>query len=53
MLPVFKNYSPGAPSCRLYVKNVSKQAVARDLHFIYRRFLKSAVDADEGTVTNM
>nr|CAD7267050.1 unnamed protein product [Timema shepardi] len=38
-LPVFKNYQPGVPSCRLYIKNLSKQVVERDLHFIYRRYL--------------
>ncbi|XP_034241735.1 RNA-binding region-containing protein 3 [Thrips palmi] len=53
ILPVFKNYSPGAPSCRLYVKNVSKHAVARDLHFIYRRFLKSSLDDDDEANLNM
>lgn len=53
MLPVFKNYTPGAPSCRLYVKNVSKHANARDLHFIYRRFLKSSLDEDLEASTNM
>ena len=49
ILPVFKNYSPGVPSCRLYVKNVSKHAVARDLHFIYRRYLKSGSNNEEAT----
>ncbi|KAG8225535.1 hypothetical protein J437_LFUL006074 [Ladona fulva] len=39
VLPVFKNYQPGAPSCRLYIKNIAKPATARDFHYIYRSFL--------------
>ncbi|CAB3375791.1 Hypothetical predicted protein [Cloeon dipterum] len=38
-LPVFRNYQPGAPSCRLYVKNLAKATTARDLHFIFRAFI--------------
>ncbi|KAJ1532369.1 hypothetical protein ONE63_000970 [Megalurothrips usitatus] len=53
VLPVFKNYAAGAPSCRLYVKNISKHVVARDLHFIYRRFMKSFIDETDDTRTNM
>ncbi|KDR17564.1 RNA-binding protein 40-like isoform X2 [Zootermopsis nevadensis] len=37
--PVFRNYQPGIPSCRLYIKNLSKQVTERDLHYIYRRYL--------------
>ncbi|XP_053989021.1 RNA-binding region-containing protein 3 isoform X2 [Hylaeus volcanicus] len=39
LLPVFKNYHPGKPSNRLYIKNLAKQVEAKDLHFIYRRFM--------------
>lgn len=38
ILPVFKNYQPGAPSCRLYIKNLAKQVQTKDLHYIYRRY---------------
>ncbi|XP_046993294.1 RNA-binding region-containing protein 3-like [Schistocerca americana] len=37
-LPVFKNYQPGIPSCRLYIKNIAKQVTERELHYIYRRY---------------
>lgn len=47
VLAVFKNYSPGVPSCRLYVKNISKHAAAKDLHFIYGRFSRSSDDNDD------
>ncbi|XP_069677931.1 RNA-binding region-containing protein 3-like isoform X2 [Periplaneta americana] len=44
-LPVFRNYQPGIPSCRLYIKNLAKQVTERDLHYIYRRYLIS--DSEE------
>ncbi|KZC12751.1 RNA-binding protein 40, partial [Dufourea novaeangliae] len=39
LLPVFKNYHPGKPSNRLYIKNLAKQVEKKDLHFIYRKFV--------------
>ncbi|XP_044736119.1 RNA-binding region-containing protein 3-like [Chrysoperla carnea] len=38
-LPVFKNYHAGAPSCRLYIKNLSKNITVDDLNYIYKRYL--------------
>ncbi|GLH14648.1 Polyadenylate-binding protein [Gryllus bimaculatus] len=38
-LSVFKNYQPGIPSCRLYIKNLSKQVDERDLHYIYSKYI--------------
>ncbi|XP_011876451.1 PREDICTED: RNA-binding protein 40 [Vollenhovia emeryi] len=38
VLPVFKNYHPGKPSNRLYIKNLAKQVEAKDLHYIYQRY---------------
>lgn len=38
VLPVFKNYHPGAPTCRLYIKNISKTVVIKDLEYIYNRY---------------
>ena len=38
LLPVFKNYHPGKPSNRLYIKNLAKQVDEKDLHFIYRKY---------------
>lgn len=39
LLPVFKNYHPGKPSNRLYIKNLAKQIEGKDLHFIYRKYM--------------
>ncbi|RZF44501.1 hypothetical protein LSTR_LSTR002274 [Laodelphax striatellus] len=49
ILPVFKNYQAGPPSCRLYIKNLAKQVQTRDLHFIYRRYLLP-LDDEQGTM---
>ena len=39
LLPVFKNYSAGAPSSRLYVKNLAKTVKESDLKHIYGRYV--------------
>lgn len=39
VLPVFKNYHPGKPSNRLYIKNLAKQVEINDLHYIYQRYV--------------
>lgn len=39
LLPVFKNYHPGKPSNRLYIKNLTKQVEMKDLHYIYERYV--------------
>uniref|UniRef100_A0A2D4P285 RNA-binding region-containing protein 3 n=2 Tax=Micrurus TaxID=8634 RepID=A0A2D4P285_MICSU len=36
---VFKNYDPGDPNCRIYVKNLSKQVQEKDLKFIFGRYI--------------
>ncbi|XP_062991616.1 RNA-binding region-containing protein 3 [Elgaria multicarinata webbii] len=38
-LSVFKNYEPGDPNCRIYVKNLSKQVQEKDLKFIFGRYI--------------
>ncbi|XP_054289007.1 RNA-binding region-containing protein 3-like isoform X2 [Macrosteles quadrilineatus] len=50
VLPVFKNYQPGAPSCRLYIKNLGKQVQSKDLHFIYRRYYRPELDQVQGSM---
>ncbi|CAG5093531.1 Similar to RNPC3: RNA-binding region-containing protein 3 (Bos taurus) [Cotesia congregata] len=35
----FKNYHPGKPSCRLYIKNLAKEVNEDDLHYIYRKYI--------------
>lgn len=39
MLPVFKNYAKGAPTSRLYIKNLAKTVTEDDLKYIYNRYL--------------
>lgn len=46
VVPVFKNYHPGAPTCRLYIKNIAKNVEQRDLEFIYKLF-KEKPNGDE------
>lgn len=41
-MPFFKNYHPGAPSCRLYIKNLAKTVMESDLKYIYKRFITSS-----------
>ncbi|XP_018574329.1 RNA-binding protein 40 [Anoplophora glabripennis] len=38
VLPVFKNYHAGAPTCRLYIKNCAKTVVTKDLEYIFNRY---------------
>uniref|UniRef100_A0A452H8G1 RNA-binding region-containing protein 3 n=1 Tax=Gopherus agassizii TaxID=38772 RepID=A0A452H8G1_9SAUR len=38
-LAIFKNYEPGDPNCRIYVKNLSKQVQEKDLKFIFGRYV--------------
>ncbi|RWS17547.1 RNA-binding protein 40-like protein [Dinothrombium tinctorium] len=37
--PVFKNYESGKPSCRLYIKNLSKKVDTKDLKRIFGKFI--------------
>ncbi|XP_024874872.1 RNA-binding protein 40 [Temnothorax curvispinosus] len=47
LLPVFKNYHPGKPSNRLYIKNLAKQVEAKDLHYIYQRYVIAGLKDSE------
>ncbi|XP_015510977.1 RNA-binding region-containing protein 3 isoform X2 [Neodiprion lecontei] len=47
LLPVFKNYHPGKPSCRLYIKNLSKQVELKDLDYIYKKYVLPYNQANE------
>ncbi|RZB40540.1 RRM 6 domain containing protein [Asbolus verrucosus] len=49
VLPVFKNYHPGPPTCRLYIKNIAKSVELKDLEYIYHRY---KTEASEGKVNN-
>ncbi|KAL1129266.1 hypothetical protein AAG570_013795, partial [Ranatra chinensis] len=50
ILPVFKNYQPGIPSCRLYIKNLAKNVVAKDLHHIYGKYFLKNEKEEQGTM---
>lgn len=41
-LPVFKNYTPGLPSNKLYVKNLAKTVTEADLKWIFHLFAITA-----------
>lgn len=50
VLPVFKNYHAGAPSCRLYIKNLAKNVEMKDLEYIYKRYDVPETDEDQGNM---
>lgn len=39
LLHVFKNYNPGTPNSRLYVKNLAKSVTEKDLKHIFGRYV--------------
>uniref|UniRef100_A0A3B4ABB6 RNA-binding region-containing protein 3 n=1 Tax=Periophthalmus magnuspinnatus TaxID=409849 RepID=A0A3B4ABB6_9GOBI len=45
-ISVFKNYEPGEPTCRLYVKNISKHVEEKDLKYIYGRYIDRSSEAE-------
>ncbi|XP_039983469.1 RNA-binding region-containing protein 3 isoform X2 [Xiphias gladius] len=45
-MSVFKNYEPGEPTCRLYVKNIAKQVEEKDLKYIYGRYINPLSEAE-------
>ncbi|KAJ0059887.1 hypothetical protein NL108_014578 [Boleophthalmus pectinirostris] len=45
-MSVFKNYEPGEPTCRLYVKNIAKQVEEKDLKYIYGRYIDLSSEAE-------
>ncbi|XP_050299974.1 RNA-binding region-containing protein 3-like [Anthonomus grandis grandis] len=38
VMPVFKNYNPGEPTNKLYIKNCAKTVVVQDLEYIFNRY---------------
>jgi len=46
-LDVFKNYNPGEPTSRLYIKNLSKKATEKDLHYIFGRYIDWNSEAEK------
>ncbi|XP_061778406.1 RNA-binding region-containing protein 3 [Nerophis ophidion] len=45
-MSVFKNYEPGEPTCRLYVKNIAKPVEEKDLKYIYGRYIDPASETE-------
>uniref|UniRef100_A0A8C8DMS0 RNA-binding region-containing protein 3 n=1 Tax=Oryzias sinensis TaxID=183150 RepID=A0A8C8DMS0_9TELE len=45
-MSVFKNYEAGEPTCRLYVKNISKQVEEKDLRYIYGRYIDTSSEEE-------
>ncbi|XP_061489840.1 RNA-binding region-containing protein 3 isoform X2 [Rhineura floridana] len=45
-LSVFRNYEPGEPNCRIYVKNLSKQVQEMDLKFIFGRYVNFSSETE-------
>ncbi|XP_062509345.1 RNA-binding region-containing protein 3-like isoform X2 [Corticium candelabrum] len=46
MHSAFKNYSPGQPASRLYVKNLSRKTTERDLSRVFGRYINQHSDED-------
>ncbi|KAJ0178048.1 hypothetical protein K1T71_005871 [Dendrolimus kikuchii] len=46
-LPVFKNYHPGQPSMRLYIKNLAKSVTEQDVKRIYKRYVEDLKDEEQ------
>lgn len=45
-LAVFKNYHPGEPSMRLYIKNLAKTVTEDDIKRIYKRYVEGMSDEE-------
>ncbi|XP_032520298.2 RNA-binding region-containing protein 3 [Danaus plexippus] len=46
-LPVFKNYHPGEPSMRLYIKNLAKNVTEQDVQRIYKRYMEDIPEEEQ------
>lgn len=51
-LPIFKNYHPGTPSMRLYIKNLSREVDSPDIERIYKRYVTNC-DVNELEMFNI
>ncbi|XP_022129655.2 RNA-binding region-containing protein 3-like [Pieris rapae] len=47
LLPVYKNYTPGQPSMRLYIKNLAKTVKEQDVIRIYRQYIENLSEEDQ------
>jgi len=46
-LDIFKNYTPGELTSRLYIKNLSKKATEKDLHYVFGRYVDWNVETEK------
>ena len=46
---VFRNYSAGEPSSRLYIKNLPKQVTEKDMHYMYGKYVKWEDEVEQNT----
>ncbi|GIY86653.1 RNA-binding region-containing protein 3 [Caerostris darwini] len=46
-MSIFRNFSPGEPTFRLYIKNLAKQVVEKDLRFVFGRFIDPNSEQDK------
>lgn len=47
MMEKFKNYAPGEPSEKLFVRNLEKRVTVEDLKFIFGRYIPADDDMDK------
>ncbi|KAM3958557.1 RNA-binding region-containing protein 3 [Aphomia sociella] len=47
ILPVFKNYHPGQPSMRLYIKNLAKTVTEQDVKRIYKHYVEMLTEEEQ------
>lgn len=47
LLPVYKNYHPGQPSMRLYIKNLAKSVTEQDVKRIYKLYVEDCIDENQ------
>lgn len=47
VLPIFKNYHPGPPSMRLYIKNLAKTVTEQDVKSIYKRYVEGLSEIEQ------
>lgn len=45
-ISAFKNYKPGDPTCRLYIKNLAKHVEEKDLKYIFGRYVNHSVEEE-------
>lgn len=45
-ISAFKNYSPGDPTCRLYIKNLAKTVEEKDLKYIFGRYIDNKMEEE-------